>query len=156
MRFRSWTDRSTLWAPRGRGTRLFPFVQIPGSSEGLITQLEPWSALGLELSFFFFSMWTIFKVFIEFVTTLLLLYVLVFCPQGLRDFRAACTHCIGRWHPSHRATSWAPCLKPSWLSHLGCRAVLPQERQLNALWKACSFLLQSPSLPVFVLEDLAI
>ena len=43
-----------------------------------------------------FLMWTIFKVFIEFVTTLLLLYVLFFCPQGLRDFRAACTHCIGR------------------------------------------------------------
>ena len=30
------------------------------------------------LSFFFFLMWTIFEVFIEFVTILLLFYVLVF------------------------------------------------------------------------------
>ena len=28
-------------------------------------------------------MWSIFKVFIEFVTLLLLLYVLVFCPQDM-------------------------------------------------------------------------
>ena len=32
---------------------------------------------------FFFWMWVIFKVFIEFVTILLLSYVLVFCPQGM-------------------------------------------------------------------------
>ena len=32
----------------------------------------------LRLFFFFFFMWTIFKAFIEFVTILLLLYVLVF------------------------------------------------------------------------------
>ena len=30
-------------------------------------------------------MGAIFKVFVEFVTTLLLLYVLVFCPQGMWD-----------------------------------------------------------------------
>ena len=30
-------------------------------------------------------MWTIFKVFIEFVTILLLFYVLVFWPQGMWD-----------------------------------------------------------------------
>ena len=35
------------------------------------------------LSFFFFLMWTIFKVFIEFVTTLLLFYALVFWLQGM-------------------------------------------------------------------------
>ena len=32
---------------------------------------------------FFFLMWTIFKVFIEFVTILLLFYVLVFWPRGM-------------------------------------------------------------------------
>ena len=30
-------------------------------------------------------MWTILKVFIEFVTILLLLYVLIVWPQGMRD-----------------------------------------------------------------------
>ena len=34
---------------------------------------------------FFFLMWIIFKVFVEFVTTLLLFYVLFFCPQGMWD-----------------------------------------------------------------------
>ena len=33
--------------------------------------------------FCFILMWTIFKVFIEFVTVLLLFYVLVFWPQGM-------------------------------------------------------------------------
>ena len=53
------------------------------------------------LRFFFFLMWTIFKFFIEFVTILLLFYVLVFCPWGMwnlnsptRDFTH--TSCIGR------------------------------------------------------------
>ena len=32
-----------------------------------------------------FLMWTIFKVLIEFVTTLLLFYVLVFWPRGMWD-----------------------------------------------------------------------
>ena len=32
---------------------------------------------------FFFLMWTIFKVFIEFVTILLLFYVLISWPQGM-------------------------------------------------------------------------
>ena len=38
--------------------------------------------LFFKFFFFFFLMWTIFKVFIEFVTTLLLFYVLVFWPRG--------------------------------------------------------------------------
>ena len=37
------------------------------------------------LLFFFFLVWTIFKVFIEFVAILLLFYVLVFWPQGMWD-----------------------------------------------------------------------
>ena len=38
----------------------------------------------LTLSFFFsFLMWTVFKVFTEFVTTLFLFSVLVFWPQGM-------------------------------------------------------------------------
>ena len=36
-----------------------------------------------KMFFVFFWMWTIFKVFIEFVTILLLFYVLFFWPQGM-------------------------------------------------------------------------
>ena len=48
-------------------------------------------------------MWTIFKVFIEFVTILLLFYVLVFWPQGMWDLSSltrdrTLTPCIGRQH----------------------------------------------------------
>ena len=51
--------------------------------------------------FFFFLMWTIFKVFIEFVTILLLFYVLVFWPRGMWDLSSPTrdrthTPCIGR------------------------------------------------------------
>ena len=38
-----------------------------------------------ESFFFFFLRWTIFKVFIEFVTVLLVFYVLVFWPRGMWD-----------------------------------------------------------------------
>ena len=49
----------------------------------------------------FFFIWTILKASIEFVTTLLLLYILVFWPQGRWDFSFSTrdqTHslCIGR------------------------------------------------------------
>ena len=57
----------------------------------------------MKLDFFFkvFLMWTIFKVFIEFVTILLLFYVLVFWLQGKWDLSSltrdrTCTPCIGR------------------------------------------------------------
>ena len=33
-------------------------------------------------------MWTIFKVFIELITTLFLFYVLVFWPQGMWDLNS--------------------------------------------------------------------
>ena len=57
--------------------------------------------------FFFFKafkkiwMWTMFKVFIEFVTILLLFYVLVFWPGGMWDLsfptsNQSCTPCSGR------------------------------------------------------------
>ena len=52
-------------------------------------------------SFFFFFFWTTFKVFIESVTILFLLYVLVLWTQGMWDFSSLTsnrTHspCIGR------------------------------------------------------------
>ena len=52
------------------------------------------------LRFFFFLIWTIFKVFIEFVTILLLFYGLDFCcccpwSQGMWDFRSPTRDWIG-------------------------------------------------------------
>ena len=61
-----------------------------------------------HLHFFFkiFLMWTIYKVFIEFVTTLLLLYALSFWPRGMWDPSSltrdqTCTPCPGRRIPNH-------------------------------------------------------
>ena len=51
-------------------------------------------------------MWTIFKVFIEFVTILLLVYVLVFWSRGMWDLSSLTRHrtytlCIGRRSLNH-------------------------------------------------------
>ena len=51
-------------------------------------------------------MWTIFKVFIEFVTILLPFYVLVFWPRSMRDLSSLTrdrtrTPCVGRWSLNH-------------------------------------------------------
>ena len=64
------------------------------------------AAKWVSLIFFktFFLTWTIFKVFIEFVTILLLFYVLVFWPGDMPDLSSLtrnqthtlCTHCVGR------------------------------------------------------------
>ena len=64
---------------------------------------EGLSELPPPFSFYkdFFWMWTIFKVFIEFVTILFLFYVFVFWPQGMWDLSSltrdrTCTPGIGR------------------------------------------------------------
>ena len=48
---------------------------------GGLSALEHREAGGTEAAFFFFR-WTSFKVFIEFVTILLLFYILVFWPPS--------------------------------------------------------------------------
>ena len=58
------------------------------------------------ISFFFFLMWTIFKVFIEFVRILLLFYALVLWPRGMWDLSSLTrdrtrTPCIGRLSLNH-------------------------------------------------------
>ena len=73
--------------------------------------------LGIVSSFFtlkfcfkiFFLMWTIFKVFIEFVTILLLFYVLVFWQRGMWDLSSPTRDqtripFIGRWSLNHWTT----------------------------------------------------
>ena len=63
--------------------------------------------------FFFFDVDYFFKVFIEFVTILLLFYVLVFWPQGMWDLSSSTwdwthTHCIGRQSINHWTTREVP------------------------------------------------
>ena len=59
-------------------------------------------------------MWTILKVFIEFVTVLFLFYVLVFFwPRGLWDLSSLTrdrtrTPCIGKWSLNHRTAREVP------------------------------------------------
>ena len=62
-------------------------------------------------------MWTIFKIFIEFVTILLLFYALDFCTQGMWDFSSptrnqTCTACIGKWG----LNQWTIREAPKWIS----------------------------------------
>ena len=76
-----WKKSENTWRMNGSHPQLGPF------HTGLV--------------FIFFFMRTIFKVFIEFVTILLLFYVLVFLPQCMCEFSSltrdrTCTPCIGR------------------------------------------------------------
>ena len=64
---------------------------------------------------FFFPWCGPFLVFIEFVTILLLLYVLVFWPRGMRDLSSltrdlTSTLCIGRWSLNHWTAREVPIL----------------------------------------------
>ena len=63
----------------------------------------------------FFLMWTIFKVIIEFVTILLLFYVLVFWPWGMWDLSSPTrdqthTPCIGKRSLNHWTAREVPAL----------------------------------------------
>ena len=67
----------------------------------------------------FFLMWTIFKVFIEFVIVLLLFYVLVFLPWGMWEHSSptrdrTCTSCIERWSLNHWTTWEVPIYVFKW------------------------------------------
>ena len=46
-------------------------------------------------------MWTIFKVFIEFVTILFRLYILVFWPPAMWDLNSGSEDQRLNWHPVH-------------------------------------------------------
>ena len=83
-----------------------------------IKDFPPWGHSTASTDFFFFLrfflMWTIFKVFIEFVTILLLFYVLVFWPRGMWDLSSPTrnrtrTPFIGRRSLNH----WTPREVPS-------------------------------------------
>ena len=66
------------------------------------------STLDLTNVLFFILMWTIFKDFFEFVTILLLFYILVFWHQVMQDLSFPTrdqthTPCIGKWSLNHWA-----------------------------------------------------
>ena len=76
----------------GNGTQAWFFKSYPG--------------VCLFDCFKIFLMWTMFKVFTEFVTASCLFYVLVFCPRGMWDLNSPTrnwTHmsCIGRHNLNH-------------------------------------------------------
>ena len=59
-------------------------------------------------------MWTIFNVFIEFVTVLFLFYALFFSPRGMWDLSfltrdQTCTPCIRRQPLNHWTAREVPC-----------------------------------------------
>ena len=65
---------------------------------------------------FFFLMWTIFKLFSEFVTILLLFYALFFWLWGMWDLSSLTrdqTHtlCVGRWSLNHWTDREVPSLE---------------------------------------------
>ena len=65
-------------------------------------------------------MWTILKVFIELVTTLLLFYVLVFWPRGMWDPSSPIrdrtyTACVERRSLNHWTAREVPRLQASWM-----------------------------------------
>ena len=73
--------------------------------------------ISLSSAFFlrFILMWTIFKVFVEFVTILLLFYVLVFWLRGMWDLSPptrdrTLTPCIGKQSLNHWTTREVPVL----------------------------------------------
>ena len=88
-------------------------------------------------------MWTILKVFIEFVTILLLFYVLVFWLRGIWDLSSPMrdrtrTPCIGRRSLNHWTAREVPGL---WFLNSTCAAVWRrgdegQERKQRNHWEA--------------------
>ena len=91
-----------------------------GKIKRLVSLLEmvtlPYSfawLLRIFLGPFFFLMWTIFQVFIEFVTLLRLFYAWVLWPRGMWDLSYPTTNrrhspCSGRWSLNHWITREIP------------------------------------------------
>ena len=75
--------------------------------------LQNSTSVGMTFFSIFFLMWTIFKVFIEFATILLLIYVLFFWPRGTQDLNSPTRDgtqglCSGSWSLNHWTTREVP------------------------------------------------
>ena len=102
LRFREGLRNQTCsgqWGHKYRTKRLNnKIVNSVGSMACCLTN----SSLFFQI---FFWMWTIFKVFIEFVTISLLFYVLGFWPQGLWDLSFPIRdQTCRKWSPNHWTT----------------------------------------------------
>ena len=91
---------------------LFVFLILSCMSCLYILEISLLSADNIFFKIFFF-MWTIFKVLIEFITVLLLFYVLVFWLQGIWDLSSPTrdgtpTPCTGRQSHNHWTTREVP------------------------------------------------
>ena len=98
-----------LWQPKQTNIVRKLKLHLPDLSEVMAVA----EAAGFCFCFCFCLMWTIFQVFFEFVTILLLFYVLVFWPQGMWDLSSptgdqTCTPCIGRGSLNHRTAREVP------------------------------------------------
>ena len=109
----SWTllPPPSPFHPSGSSQRTSPKHPVLCIEPGLVTRFiyDILHTSMLKKIFFFFLTWTIFKVFTEFVTIQLLLYVLVFWPESIWDLSSParawiCTACIGRWNLNHWTT----------------------------------------------------
>ena len=83
-------DRGAWWGRKESDTteRLQCQCQCRPASSKLLLLIHTATAYFFQTfspSLFFFLMWTTFKVFTEFVTVVLLFYVLVFWPPGMWD-----------------------------------------------------------------------
>ena len=102
---------------------------LEGSSVHYILIRKVWSWHS-SFSFFFFLLWTTFKVLIEFVTILLLLFsVLGFWPWGMWNLNSL-TPCTGRWGLNH----WTTILGLESQGHLEMREL---RMWLRGCWAEC-------------------
>ena len=101
-------------------------------------------------------MWTIFKIFIEFVSVLLLIYICVYIyihiyiywPRGIWDLGSSprdwnCTPCIGRWSLNHWTTREVSSMELFFLSFLFFfKPAYPLARNLDSeVWEGVWLLL---------------
>ena len=93
-----------------------------------------------RINYFLIFMWTIFKVFIWFVTILLLFYFLAFWPRGMRNLNSLTkdwthTPCIGRWSLNYKTAREIPKIK-----------FLMMELQTCNKWKGLSVVKNYPAI----------
>ena len=96
--------------------------ELTSGATSLSVAIADWSRF---LFFFFFSflMRTIFEVFVEFVTILVLFHIVIFWPQGMWDLGS----------PSRDGT-WTPCIGRRSLNHWTTRDVPVVQIHLAISW----------------------
>ena len=118
----SWCDS----ASRGQGCipRILSASRELDGSLGRLRRMDGWcSTHCLYVGFLkIYFIWSIFKIFIEFDTTLFLLHALVFWPWGTMG--GTCTSCIWRQSVNHWTTREVPTCS-------SCEAMVPVTWQME-------------------------